>query len=965
MPPDKWERVCLIVDSLGDLPSDERERRLSNDFPGDESVVAEARRLLSRIGSIQNFLSRPIIRANRLLADGSNRLTPGQLVAGRFEVGEFLGAGGMGEVYSALDKELNETVALKTIRQDWGDDPQTLDRFYREVQVARRVTHEHVCRIFDLGQDRQAIGGPLVFLTMQYISGGSLSALLRKGLIPAHQAQSLMADVIAGLAAAHQAGVLHRDLKPGNILLRNPDGTDAVITDFGLALDQSLASEHNRATGAGQLVGTPLYMAPEQLQGETATAAADVYALGLVIYETFSGHLPYSDRNPLGAMIMRSRQMPPGLIDAAVPRTWGRILQRCLEPEPSRRYRDAVEVLRDLEGSRHKLLYRPSRRAWIAAALVMSSSAAVYRYWNWDWKSAFRGKPSGNELLLAPWDVPAGSDLNSLEVPMRKALEQSEHLKLWDPERLPRVLERIGTDESVTMTPAMWRQVALREGVPLVLFTSIAKVADGFSVALRLEQVNLTTDRTPAQAWSHTVEVSGRAALMDAVHEGAEWVRRAAGESAADIASANRLPQDITTSSWEGLTAFSRGERLARSDEAAALMEYDAAIRYDPEFTMAWMRKGDLLVGAEKMGEGLAAWKTAVDLSRKRPLTVKEDLKLRAMFADDSGDYRQSEVLFAEYTHRFPDEYWGYFNRELPLVMLGLDEEAIAMLAACERFPETHSAAWLHLAWIYTARGDISRAEEKARALAAAHFQDRAYWAEVGVAYARGDHARSRDLLGEAQKSASAAFRSQMQQLELSVLADAGLFDEAVRRAREYSTQDLAEGLRAGAAFKMTSAAFLMLGSSEMVGAATLATNAVETDDGLALMVQAGTILARCGHPDRCGVILKRLESGLDCPRYRVARRRLAGEMALARGRRTDARANFEAAAAEDLQPYGHEYLARCAQMQGDYTRAAAEYAAVAKLRNFEFRLLYPELPGIARAAEKTPRLNTQIGPER
>lgn len=952
MSPENWEKVCGLVDSLVDLPPEEQDRRLAaGDIP-DPAIAAEARRLLKRIGIDHSFLSRPVISVPDLLQPTGRRLEEGRRIGGRFVVQQFLGAGGMGEVYSVLDTHLNEVVALKTIRAEWSADSDAVARFYREVQLARRVTHENVCRIFDLGQDLEC-DPPIVFLTMQCVAGGSLRALLDRGRVPFARARALMLDAIRGLAAAHETGVLHRDFKPGNILLKGLDGDGAVVTDFGLALEESAGTSANQRTTANQLAGTPLYMAPERLQGEPATAAADVYALGLVMYETFAGHLPFADRPPMGALLLRSRQAPASLEREGVPRDWAAAIRRCLEPDPRRRYRDAGEVLQDLARAARPWGFAVPRRTAIASVAGMACLAAAARYWRWDWGGLLpHARPAGDRLLLAPWNLPEGSELQSLEIVMRETLAQSGKVKLWDTERLPGVLARMGAKPSDPMDPASWRQVALREQAPLVLFTSVTTVGDGYAMALRLEQVNPTTPRTAARYWSHAFDAPNRAGLMDTIRDGARWVRATIGESAAEISAADRLPQDITTSSWEALQTFARGERLSTTDAASAILEYDAAIRYDPQFTMAWMRKGDVLMSVERTGDGLVAWKTAIDLSAKRPLTVREDLKLRAMFADDSGDLRQSEKLFAEYIHRFPDDFWGYFYRELPLVMLGFEEEAIAMMRASERFPERRPTALCHLVWDYSARHDFDQAEQCVRDLKAGGFYDRAYWGEAALAYTQRDHGRALEALHNGEAAASGPLKSQMQHEEILVLADAGQTEDAIRRALELVPQDLALGLRAYGALKLTAAAYLVSEHSP-ARAQELAAKAMETGEGPVVITQAGTILARCGYMDSAARTLALLDGSPDLPRYRVARRRLQGEIALARGRRQEARDHFQAAAAEDLIPYGHEYLARCLLLLGNRTAAAAEYASVAKLRNYELRLLYSELPGITRQAER------------
>src|SRR5262245_46538929 len=205
------------------------------------------------------------------------RFIPGTMLASRYRIVSLIGRGGMGEVYRADDLKLGQPVALKFLPGSVARDPARLARFHQEVRVARQVPHPHVCRVYDIGDaDGQA------FLSMEYVDGEDLASLRRRiGRLPADKATQVARQLCAGLAAAHDRGVLHRDLKPANVLL---DGRGHVrIADFGLA---ALADERR---AAHVIAGTPGYMAPEQLDGRGATIRTDVYALGLILYEIFTG----------------------------------------------------------------------------------------------------------------------------------------------------------------------------------------------------------------------------------------------------------------------------------------------------------------------------------------------------------------------------------------------------------------------------------------------------------------------------------------------------------------------------------------------------------------------------------------------------------------------------------------------------------------------------------------------------
>jgi serine/threonine-protein kinase len=268
------------------------------------------------------------------------RFLPGSLLADRYRVVALLGRGGLGEVYRADDLTLGQAVALKFLPEEAASDPALLERFRAEVRIARKVSHPNVCRVYDVGEvDGQT------YLSMEYVDGEDLSSLLRRiGRLPNDKALDIARQLCAGLAAAHAKGVLHRDLKPANIML---DGRgQAIITDFGLA------AFADQAQGAEARSGTPAYMSPEQLSGRGVSEKSDIYALGLVLYELFTGRRAFSADNL--ADLVRSRaageiSRPSSFVKDLDPLV-ERVILRCLEPEPANRPANALSVAAALPG---------------------------------------------------------------------------------------------------------------------------------------------------------------------------------------------------------------------------------------------------------------------------------------------------------------------------------------------------------------------------------------------------------------------------------------------------------------------------------------------------------------------------------------------------------------------------------------------------------------------------------------
>jgi eukaryotic-like serine/threonine-protein kinase len=264
-------------------------------------------------------------------------------VAGRYRIVRFLARGGMGEVYEAEDLELGVHIALKTLRtlagSDGSSESRAIDRFKREVQLARRVTHPNVCRIFDLGVD-QSGETRIVFLTMELVDGESLGDRLDRGALAPAEALPLLAQMADALAAAHAAGVIHRDFKSSNVMVVD-GGKRVVVTDFGLARP----SERNDDSSLSQenaLIGSPKYMAPEQVEGLTLTPAADVYALGVVAFEMVTGRVPFLGETALQTALKRLTEPAPSArsLRPELPASWDAALTRCLAKEPRDRFAD-------------------------------------------------------------------------------------------------------------------------------------------------------------------------------------------------------------------------------------------------------------------------------------------------------------------------------------------------------------------------------------------------------------------------------------------------------------------------------------------------------------------------------------------------------------------------------------------------------------------------------------------------
>jgi len=288
-----------------------------------------------------------------------HRFSPGDKLTGRYRIVNLIGEGAIGEVYEAFDEALAEPLALKTLRAQVASQAVTVERFRREIQLARKVTHRNVCRTYDLGRHEMPDGSVVTFLTMELLRGTSMDRYMRdRGRLTTDEALPFVLQMAAGLEAAHAAGVIHRDFKPGNLVLVPEAGAAPgdpprlVISDFGLARRHGLGEE--TITSTGESLGTPLYMAPEQVHSgiEPITPATDLYALGIVMYELVTDEMPFKGNSTTVMALKRLKERPvsPREVLPDLDPVWETVIMRCLERTPAKRYQSAAEVAVALTG---------------------------------------------------------------------------------------------------------------------------------------------------------------------------------------------------------------------------------------------------------------------------------------------------------------------------------------------------------------------------------------------------------------------------------------------------------------------------------------------------------------------------------------------------------------------------------------------------------------------------------------
>ena len=354
MNPERWQKIKGLFEAAQELEPKKRARFLDSACGDDAELRSEVEKLLESFDDAESFMEAPaaaevasmfeekktLISSHTTKNESNGKLIAGTILANRYRIIGMLGKGGMGEVFKAEDIKLNQTVALKFLPDKLEKDRAALERFHAEVRTARQVSHPNVCRVFDIGEVENRH-----FLSMEFIDGDDLSSLLRRiGRLPSDKAVEISRQLCFGLGAIHEAGILHRDLKPANVIIDSKG--KARITDFGIAgLEEELKTGEIR-------VGTPAYMSPEQITGKEVSQKSDIYSLGLVLYEIFTGKQAFqSDSMP--ELLQKQQTTAPTNpsevlkdIDPIVEKT---ILQ-CVEKNPSERPKNALQVAMMLPG---------------------------------------------------------------------------------------------------------------------------------------------------------------------------------------------------------------------------------------------------------------------------------------------------------------------------------------------------------------------------------------------------------------------------------------------------------------------------------------------------------------------------------------------------------------------------------------------------------------------------------------
>ena len=587
---------------------------------------------------------------------------PGTVLNDRYEITALIGEGGMGAVYKAHDRELDRTVALKVVRPEIARNPEILRRFKQELILTRGITHRNVVRVFDLG-----VADGTRFITMEYIEGSDLASLVagRGGRLPAREAALLVKQVLLALEAAHGEGVVHRDLKPRNIMV--DEHGKAMVMDFGIARAPHLSSGH---TTAG-VIGTPAYMSPEQARGEPVDARSDLFAAGLIFYEILTGVLPCKGESTVSMLLKRAQGQvtPPMELDPSIPPALNQLIMKLLAPKPEQRHASARDALDELEAWLEPRVQRAGRRATVLAASLacVALIAGVAVAWRLFRPRASPPRPAVKLLVSDFQNLTSDAVFEgALESTFSLALEGAAFIAAFDRVEAKRIAAQVNRGNA-TLTEAAARLVAVREGISVVVAGAIAPGSKGY--VLRLRAVDASTGKV---LMSRESSIRDKTRVLNALGKLAAEVRRTLGDTTPESVQL-AAAETFTSASIDAAHAYALAQEFAKKARwDDAVREYKHAVEYEPGLGRAYSGMAVVYANQGLASEAENYYKLA--LARLDRMTPRERYRTRGAYYLFRRNHQQAVEEFTALAKEFPADsaVWTdlalahFYRRDMP-----------------------------------------------------------------------------------------------------------------------------------------------------------------------------------------------------------------------------------------------------------------------------------------------------------
>jgi serine/threonine protein kinase/Flp pilus assembly protein TadD len=661
------------------------------------------------------------------LEAAKEELTRGSTFAGRYEIIEELGKGGMGKVYRVEDKKIKEEVALKLIKPEIASDKKTLERFSNELKIARKIAHRNVCRMYDLGEEKGTH-----YITMEYVPGEDLkSSIRRMGPLGAGKTIFIAKQVCEGLSEAHRLGVVHRDLKPQNIMI-DKDG-NARIMDFGIA--RSIAGKG--ITGAGVMIGTPEYMSPEQAEVKEVDQRSDIYSLGVILYEMVTGRVPFEGETPLGIAMKHKSEVPkdPKELNAQIPDDISRVILRCLEKDKDRRYQSAGEVRSELENiekgiptteieipkrkpltSREITVTFGLKKLFIPALVIVAIVIAAVVIWQL--------LPQKEPVPVVPSDKPSLAIMyfknntgdesydhwrSALSDLLISDLAQSKYLRVMGGDKLFNILKQLDLLEADSYSSEDLEKIASRGGVNHILLGNLTKAGDNFRINTTLQEAE-----TGELIGSESVDGKGEASLISMVDELTTRIKRNFKLSDAQIESdIDRHIGEVTTRSSEAYKYYHEGIKYDIKGDYPKVIEYmEKAVAVDQEFASAYHVMSWAYGNQGYFAEERKFLKKALESSDR--LSDREKYLIQGGYYLNLSEktYDKAIEAYEKLLELYPDDLTG--NNDLGLLYRRIEEwdKAIERYEACIKYGGKDIVFFGGLAVCYRRKGLFDKARQ-------------------------------------------------------------------------------------------------------------------------------------------------------------------------------------------------------------------------------------------------------------
>jgi predicted Zn-dependent protease/predicted Ser/Thr protein kinase len=880
---------------------------------------------------------------SRVQASGSSDFVLlGSLLADRYEILQLLGEGGMGAVYKARDRELDRLVALKVIRPELASQPQILQRFKQELILARKITHRNVIRIYDLG-----VADGVRFITMQFVEGRDLSSLLEEKRFTPHETVNILRQVCDALEAAHGEGVIHRDLKPHNIMLE-PTGRVCVM-DFGLAR----SVEASGLTHAGAIMGTPAYMSPEQAKGETADERSDLFSLGIIAYQMLTGKVPFKAETMLASLLLRTQGPPPPpvTVDPQVPAGLSDIILKALATRPADRYQSAAALSQDMhdwqEGAvargivtpRMAMMEKSQAGKWIArsigAAVVIAAGifGAVQLMNKLNKPAAPHGPVT---LLIADLRNHTGDAVfeGTLESTLKLALEGAPFISAYDRTKMRDLgLQAV----SGRLDEPAARKMAVSQGLNVVVSGSLDRKGTGYVLSLRATQA---VTGNPIASAEDTA--SDKDQVLFTVTKVASAVRKALGDDTSE--SAQRFAMEtLTATSLEAVHEYALAmEALSSGKNADALRSFSKAVDLDPNFGLADAGKA---IASRNLGEQQDAEKFIREAIRHIDrMTERERYRTRGMFYFVTGDYQKCVEEYGVLTAKYASDVSAHNNLGICYSYLRNIPKTIEEMRRASAILPKRVLYRFNLAAFESLGGDFQAAERDARVTL-----------QMDSSYEKGYLILAMAQLGQNQLTQAAETYHNLERVSApgasfaaSGLADLamyeGRFSEAARILEKAAAEDLAAKRLDRAASKFAPLGYVQLLRQQKGLAVAQAENALANSKEVKIRLLAALIFVQAGKEERARELANGLASELPAEAQAYAKL-IDGETALKGGNARDAIKAFNDANNLLDTWIGRFGLGRAYLDAGAFPQADSEFERCIKRRGEAILLFMDEAP--------------------